>query len=67
MYDHLNADNVEYIKPFFKQQDPKEFYIPLNELVYHIDNTKDKTSIIYWLDWLIDYDVYLTKKRRMFT
>jgi len=64
MYDHLNADNVEYIKPFFKQQDPKEFYIPLNELVYHIDNTKDKTSIIYWLDWLIDYDVYLTKKKK---
>jgi len=29
MYDHLNADNVEYIKPFFKQQDPKEFlYTP---------------------------------------
>lgn len=64
MYDHLKADHVDYIKPFFKEQDPKEFYIPLNEFVYHLEHTKDKTSITYWLDWLIEYDIYLTKKKK---
>jgi len=67
MYDHLKADHVDYIKPFFKEQDPKEFYIPLNEFVYHLEHTKDKTSITYWLDWLIEYDIYLTKKKKIFT
>ena len=64
MYDNLKANHVEYIKPFFKECDPKEFYIPLNEFVYHIDKTKDQTSIFYWVDWLIEYDIYLTKKKK---
>lgn len=64
MYDNLKANHVEYVKPFFKEGDPKEFYIPLNEFVYHIDKTKDQTSIFYWVDWLIEYDIYLTKKKK---
>jgi hypothetical protein len=64
MYDNLKANNVEYIKPFFKEGDPKEYYIPLNEFVYHIDKTKDQTTIFYWIDWLIEYDIYLIKKKK---
>jgi len=64
MYDNLKANNIDYIKPFFKEGDPKEYYIPLNEFVYHVSNTKDNTSLFYWIDWLIEYDIYLTKKKK---
>lgn len=64
IYDNLKADNIEHIKPFFKEGDPKEFYIPMNEYVYHINITKDITSIFYWIDWIIEYDIYLNKKKK---
>lgn len=64
IYDNLKATNVEYIKPFFKEGDPKGYYIPLNEFVYHISETKDNTSILYWIDWIIEYDIYLNKKKK---
>lgn len=63
MYDNLKANHVNYIKPYFKE-DPKEFYIPLNEFVYHLETTQDKTSLYYWIDWLIEYDMYLFKQKR---
>jgi len=64
MYDNLKANNVEYIKPFFKDGDPTEYYIPLNEFVYHISITKDTTCLFYWVDWLVEYDIYLFKKKK---
>lgn len=63
LHENLKANHVDYIKPFFKE-DPKEFYIPLNEFVYHLEITQDKSSLYYWVDWLIEYDIYLTKKKR---
>jgi len=64
MYENLKATHIEYIKPFFKPRDPKEYYIPLNEFVYHLEITKQKTDIFYWIDWLIEYDIYLLKNKR---
>jgi len=36
----------------------------MNEYVYHINITKDVTSIFYWIDWIIEYDIYLNKKKK---
>ena len=45
MNDNLCADHIEYIKPYFRENDPREFYIPLNEFAYHIEKTKNIKQI----------------------
>ena len=42
---NLKAPNVSYIQPFFKTGDPKECFIALNELTYHLTDTKNKMDI----------------------
>jgi len=62
-YSNLKAPNVEYIKTFFRDGDPKEYFIPLNELMYHLKETKNKMDIFYWIEWIINYDALLLKNK----
>lgn len=64
MYSNLKAPNVSYIQHFFKDGDPKEYYIPLNELMYHLKETKNKMDIFYWVEWIITYDTLLLKNKK---
>ncbi len=64
IFTNLKAPNVEYIKPYFKEGDPKEIYIPLNECAYHLIETKNRMDIFYWIDWMIQYDEQCTKKKK---
>ena len=62
-YSNLKAPNVEYIQRLFKDGDPKEYFIPLNELMYHLKETKNKMDIFYWIEWIITYDTLLLKNK----
>jgi hypothetical protein len=64
VFQNLKAPNVDYIKPYFKDGDPKELFISLNEFVYHLVETKSKIDILYWIDWIIGYDEMLQKKKK---
>ena len=64
VFTNLKAPNVEYIKPYFKEGDPKEIFIPLNECAYHLIETKNRMDIFYWIDWMIQYDEVCTKKKK---
>lgn len=64
MNDTLKASNVSYIQPFFKSGDPKECFIALNEFTYHLKDTKNKMDLFYWLDWIIEFELTLLKKKR---
>lgn len=64
MYTNLKAPNVSYIQNYFKKGDPKEYYIPLNELMYHLKETKNKMDIFYWIEWIIEYDAILLKNKK---
>ena len=39
--DKLKADSVNYGAPFLKKDDPKELFIAINELVYHLRRTRN--------------------------
>jgi hypothetical protein len=67
IFTNLKAPNVDYIKPYFKEGDPKEIYIPLNECAYHLIETKNKMDILYWIDWMIQYDESCIKKKKPLT
>jgi hypothetical protein len=64
MADKLKAPSVSYIEPMYKPKDPKEIFIPLNELAYHI--SRDSLSMLnacYWIEWIIEFDL-ICKKRK---
>ena len=64
IFTNLKAPNVDYIKPYFQEGDPKEVYIPLNECAYHLFETKSRMDIFYWMDWMIQYDETCTKRKK---
>jgi hypothetical protein len=64
IFTNLKAPNMKYIQPFFKDGDPKEIFIPLNELAYHLFETKNKKDIFYWIEWIIEYDNKLTRNKK---
>ena len=64
MYTNLKAPNVSYIQNYFKNGDHKEYYIPLNELMYHLKETQNKMDIFYWIEWIIEYDAMLLKNKK---
>jgi len=64
VFTDLHAPNLEYVDPFFKEGDPKETFIPLNEFVYHLTETKNKTKLFYWMDWILCYDEKCIKEKK---
>jgi hypothetical protein len=64
VFSNLKAPDVTYIQPYFKNGDPKEMFIPLNELIYHLKVTKNNKEIYYWIEWIIEYDIIMVKKKK---
>ena len=64
MTNRLRAPTVTYASVVFKKEDPKELFIAINELAYHISKeSKNMVSACYWLEWLIEFEV-ICKKRK---
>ncbi len=61
--DYLLAPNIDYIKPYYLKNDPKELFIALNEFCYQLIEKKDIIYIIFWIDWIIDYQSLCKKKK----
>jgi len=64
MATRLKAPTIQYAADIFKHDDPKELYIAINELAYHITtSSKNVVSACYWLEWLIEYNLICKKKK----
>ena len=51
----LKADNILYCKDFFRTDDPKQLFIPINEFSYSL-NKKNTLSTAYWLEWILQFE-----------
>lgn len=51
----LKAPDTTYAVGFIKSGDPKELFIAINELIYHI-SVKDIISSCYWIEWVIEFN-----------
>lgn len=64
MTERLKAPNVNFFTPLFRDDDPKEVFIPMNEFAYSISSEKRNTVFAcYWLEWLMEFEA-LCKKRK---
>ena len=55
----LKAPETKYIDDIFKEDDPLEIYIPLNEFSYSLNNENKNRNLwesLYWLEWIIQYE-----------
>jgi hypothetical protein len=61
----LKAPNVSYAEIGFKKEDPKELFIAINELSYHLSKeSSNGYSACYWLEWLIEFDAICRKRKQ---
>ena len=57
---HLKAPNVNYVNDFFKDNDPKELYIILNEFVFNLE----ENNVTDCYKWIFIYLNYYTKCKK---
>ena len=58
----LTAPNINYIKNIYRDDDPKEMFIPFNELIYAVESTH-YIDIYYWIEWILEYDFRIKKQK----
>lgn len=56
MMDRFKAPNVNYSDAVFRNGDPKEIFIAINELAYSIIDAKNVISGCYWIEWILEFD-----------
>tara|TARA_B110000967_G_C18859127_1_gene548895 strand:+ start:143 stop:1210 length:1068 start_codon:yes stop_codon:yes gene_type:complete len=64
----FKAPDTSYALTVFDKNDPKEIFIPINELIYHL--TKSNSNLLeccYWIEWIVEFDNICRKKKENLT
>lgn len=64
--ERFKAPNTNYANYVFKKDDPKEIFIAINELTYHLSNDSlNSIESCYWIEWIIEYQSLCQKKKKI--
>ena len=63
MSSRFKAPTIDYIKTVYREEDPKDLIIPINEIIYSFV-CEDLLNIYHWLEWIIEYDNKMTNRKK---
>lgn len=61
--ERFKAPNIHFIDNILKDDDPKELLIPLNELIYNLENN-NIIDTCYWFEWILEFENICKKKKK---
>lgn len=64
MTTRLKAPSIQYAQKIFKEDDPKELFIAINEFMYQISPlVRDPIQACYWFEWLLKFETICKSKK----
>ena len=64
MSSRFKAPNVTFIDGIFRDDDPKELFVAINELAFCVSNEgKNIINACYWIEWIIEYESICKQKK----
>ena len=56
MSNKFKANSVDYGNIIWKDNDPKELYVAINELAFHLEKKESLLQCCYWVEWVIEFE-----------
>ena len=64
MNHRFKADATTYANIIFRKEDPKEIFVAINEIMYHLSPKSESVSdICWWVEWVLAYEQECGKKK----
>tara|TARA_Y100000591_G_C21835039_1_gene701957 strand:+ start:1205 stop:2299 length:1095 start_codon:yes stop_codon:yes gene_type:complete len=63
--DKFKAPSVKYINEILKEDDPKELIVPVNELIYSLENY-NIIDTWFWFEWINEYENINRKNKKKY-
>ena len=65
--EHIEAKSVHHATAVMKDDDPREIFVAVNELGYHLSSPgqqRNLTKALFWIEWLIEFDLVCRKLKK---